>query len=386
MIYNIILAKALLFHHGEIPHSFDVQFLVLGRSMMKTNQLRIVCGSVLALALVLCAAAGAAERPWADKMFPVKSHDFGNVPRGAKAEYRFEFTNPFVEDVHISHATSSCGCTSVTVETPTLKTYEKGAVLAHLNSDRFLGQKSATITVYIDRPYRAEVRLHVRSDIRSDVVFTPGSVAVGNVQQGEPVERVVNLRYTGGNSNWQITDIESTNPHIKCSYEKTAENYNQKSYQLRVKVDKDAEPGYLNNQLIIKTNDSYVTQVPLMVEGRIDSALTVSPSPLMLGVVKQGNEVTHSLIIRGQKPFKITSISSDDKRFRFGEIDQSAKQIHAIPVTFVADGELASGKIVDKIHIQTDQNVDKELVASVTVLPNQMGGQQNTTLPHNGTL
>ena len=353
---------------------------------MKTIQSRIVFGGVLVLVLAVCATVGAAEKPWADKMFPVKSHDFGNVPRAAKAEYRFEFTNPFVEDVHISHATSSCGCTSVTVEKDTLKTYEKGAILAHLNSDRFLGQKSATITVYIDRPYPAEVRLHVRSNIRSDVVFTPGSVAVGNIQQGEPVERVVNLRYTGGNSNWQITGVECANPSIKCTYEKVADDYGQKSYQLRVTVDENAEPGYLNNQLIIKTNDSYITQVPLMVEGRINSALTISPSPLMLGVVKQGNEVTHSLIIRGQKPFKITSISSEDKRFRFGEVDRQAKQIHAIPVTFVADGELADGKIVDKIHIQTDQNIEEELVASVTVLPNQLGGQQNTSLQQNGTL
>ena len=45
-------------------------------------------------------------------MFKVTEHDFGSVARGAKAEYRFVFENLYMEDVHISHAYSSCGCTS----------------------------------------------------------------------------------------------------------------------------------------------------------------------------------------------------------------------------------------------------------------------------------
>ena len=41
-----------------------------------------------------------------------------------------------------------------------------------------------TLTVTIDKPFYAQVQLHVSGDIRSDVVFTPGSVQLGSVDEG----------------------------------------------------------------------------------------------------------------------------------------------------------------------------------------------------------
>ena len=47
---------------------------------------------------------------WAKDMFETTKHDFGTVARGAKAEFRFELTNRYLEDVHIAGVRSSCGC------------------------------------------------------------------------------------------------------------------------------------------------------------------------------------------------------------------------------------------------------------------------------------
>ncbi|MGO8744919.1 MAG: DUF1573 domain-containing protein [Thermoguttaceae bacterium] len=56
---------------------------------------------------------------------------------------------------------ASCGCTTPIVEKDTLKTYERGAVLAHFNTDRFNGPHGATLTVTFDRPMFAQVQLNV---------------------------------------------------------------------------------------------------------------------------------------------------------------------------------------------------------------------------------
>ncbi|MGO8749445.1 MAG: hypothetical protein ACLQNE_26090 [Thermoguttaceae bacterium] len=58
--------------------------------------------SVLA---VLLLAIPCAAQEWAEKMFTVRSYDFGNVARGAKAEFAFELTNLYLEDVHIASVT-----------------------------------------------------------------------------------------------------------------------------------------------------------------------------------------------------------------------------------------------------------------------------------------
>ena len=118
---------------------------------------------------------------WAQKMFKITDHDFGTVARGAKAEVAFVFENIYMEEVHVAGVRASCGCTTPRVENGTLKTYEKGAIVAHFNTDTFLGQRGATLTVSIDQPFPAEVQLHVRGFIRNDVVVEPGSVQVGSI-------------------------------------------------------------------------------------------------------------------------------------------------------------------------------------------------------------
>jgi hypothetical protein len=49
-----------------------------------------------------------AAQEWADKMFTTRSYNFGNIARGAKAEYAFELTNLYVEDVHIASVRVTC--------------------------------------------------------------------------------------------------------------------------------------------------------------------------------------------------------------------------------------------------------------------------------------
>ena len=97
----------------------------------------------LLLTLALFAASPLFAQEWAKKMFKDSDHDFGTCARNARAEHQFVFENLYMEDVHIAGVRTSCGCTTPSVINPTLKTYEKGAILAHFNTDKFLGQRGA---------------------------------------------------------------------------------------------------------------------------------------------------------------------------------------------------------------------------------------------------
>ena len=74
-------------------------------------------------------------------MFRTTDHDFGTVARGSKAEFQFTPPNLYLEDVHIVTVYSSCGCTSVDIVKPTLKTYEEGATRAVFNTPTFTGSR-----------------------------------------------------------------------------------------------------------------------------------------------------------------------------------------------------------------------------------------------------
>jgi len=321
--------------------------------------------SLFFAALIGLTAVPCYAQQWAAKMFQTTEHSFGTVARGAKAQFDFKFSNLYIDDVHIVTAYSSCGCTSVDVVKPTLKTYEEGAIRAVFNTPSFLGSRAATITVVIDRPMPAEVLLHVRGVIRGDVVFEPGSVQLGDVVQGTSAQRNVRVNRWGW-GDWQITDVKSSNPHIAATVINTNRQNGWTTTDLSVALDKDAPVGYLNDHLLLVTSENESVPMPLAVEGRVVSSLTVSPSSLYMGIVQPGQEVTKTLVVKGTRPFKVLSIACDDKAFKFAATTEVAKVVHVIPVTFVAGH--AEGKVTNKIRIVTDLGpISPELPAYAVV-------------------
>jgi hypothetical protein len=305
-----------------------------------------------ALVAILAFALPASAQEWAKKMFKDTEHGFGTVVRDSKTEYSFVLENLYMEDVHIAAVRTSCGCTTPRIENATLKTYEKGAIVAHFNTDTFSGQRGATLTVTIDKPYYAEVQLHVTGYIRTDVMVNPGSVQFGSVDQGTAFQQKVDVNYNGGSSNWKIVEVKSNNPNLKAETVETGRNYGQANYQLKVHLAENTPAGYLNDQLTLVTSDNQ--KIPVLVEGRVEPGVSVSPAALFMGVVQPGQKVTKQLVVKSKKPFKILSIDCDDKSFEFDTTkEETAKPVHLVPVTFMAGDDL--GKIVKTIKIQTDQ-------------------------------
>ena len=90
-----------------------------------------------------------------------------------------------------------------------------------------------------------------------------------------------------------------------------------------------------------------------MVQGRVLSAITVSPSSLFLGVVRSGQKVSKKLVVRGRQPFRITSIRADCECFEFATSEaEPAKPLHLVAIDFVAGEKM--GKMTRAIRIETD--------------------------------
>ena len=168
------------------------------------------------VALILLSVSTLPAQEWARNLLATTEHNFGSVARGAKAEYLFVITNNLQDDVHIAAVRSSCGCTtpSIANDKRTLKTYETGAILAHLNSDTHVGQRAATLTVTFDQPQYAEVQLQIRALVHTDVLMEPTSLQFGTVDQGKPAEAQVRL-YRADYPNWQVQDVRLSDPNLQ---------------------------------------------------------------------------------------------------------------------------------------------------------------------------
>lgn len=289
---------------------------------------------------------------WAKEMFKDTTFDFGVIARGAKAEHCFVFENLYLEDAHIASVRSSCGCTSPQYPNKVIKTYEQAAVVAKIDTRSFLGRKDATLTVVFDKPFFAEVDLHVHCYIRSDVVFQPGAIQFGSVRRGQSVRQKTTISYAGIN-NWQITSISCSDPAIKTELIEATRFQGRTTYDLWVTLLPGAKAGYIKDQIVIHTNDSdpSKSKIPLSVEGVVTDSLTVRPTSLTFGILSPGQSTTKNLVIRGHTPFKIKRISCPNKSISFCTPADS-KLFHVIPITLQCPSK--PGKIQEKIKIETD--------------------------------
>lgn len=305
-------------------------------------------------ALAALAAAPVSAQEWARKMFKETQYNFGSVARAAKTEHHFKFENIYLEDVHISGVRASCGCTTPWVTKDTLKTYETAEVVAHFNTDRFNGQRGATLTVTIDRPFAAEVQLRVDGYIRSDVVVNPGSVQFGSLDQGQGAEKHLDVNYAG-RGDWKVTEVKSSNPNLIAKIAEKSRQNGQVSYALTVSLDAGAPAGYLQDQLILVTDDRSLRQVPVAVEGRITPELVVNPSLVSVGRLQPGQTVRKQIVVQAKQPFHITRVECDNGHFQpdlSATAQAEAKTVHLVPIQFAAGTQ--PGKIVGTIRIETD--------------------------------
>ena len=289
-------------------------------------------------------------RSWAEKMFETREHDFRTVGRGTKCEFHFQLKNIYEQDVHIAGVRSSCGCTTPTITKDTLKTHETAAIVAKFNTSTFIGKKSATVTVVIDRPTYAEVRLSVSGFIRTDITFDPPEVAFEEIGAGETSEHEVIITHNG-NPNWQITDVRSLCSDLQVRLSKPERSSNRVRYRMKVKVLPTMPEGDVRERLTLISNDRDFPTTEMSINGRVRPALSVSPSALSFGSIPTGETVTKRLVLRGESPFSVRQIICPDSRFQF-ELPQGSKKVHVMAVKFV--GGTSPSRVGQEIRIVTD--------------------------------
>ncbi|HBJ36965.1 MAG TPA: hypothetical protein DDZ51_19845 [Planctomycetaceae bacterium] len=283
-------------------------------------------------------------------MFPVTDHDFRTVGRGAGAEYHFEFTNPFKEDVRVSSVRTSCGCVTPAVTQNMLKSLEKAAVIAKFNTDTYIGDRSATVTVVFDKPFYNEVQLKVRGNIRTDVTFSPSEVNFGELLAGQVKRQEVLVTYTGG-SNWEIKDVRSLCSDLTVALPAPERSPGMVRYRMVIGTKDSLPEGDIRERLTLITNDQRFPTIDMSVLGRVRPSLEISPASVNLGQMSAGMRVEKRLVVRAEQEFEVTKAESLDPRFTF-ELPKGKSKLHFVKVFFTADNN--SGSVSRLVEITTD--------------------------------
>ena len=326
--------------------------------------------------IVLCSTSMTFAQEWVRQLFPVRDHDFGTVPRGAKTYHRFEITNPYEEEIHFGKATSSCTCTTPIIETPVLKSFETGAVLVHFNTDRESGHQKATINITIEKPFPAIATIQIRGHIRGDVTFEPSIVLFSSVPVGEGREKTVKIVYQGTNSFWSVRRVESANPNISVEIGKTTPQRRRIEVELTIKLDKNAPVGRLSERVFLITSDANAGHIPLQIEGEVLAPIRVRPEQHSFGTVYEENTLTRPIpiVLSGDKPFLVKRLTASETMYENGvtitahpqnPIDGEPKSTYIFHLNFTAPKVGEPKSICEKIVFVTDH---PEITPTLTIL------------------
>ena len=234
---------------------------------MKRNHPALAAVLVAFIGLVLaCPALG---QEWAAKMFEATDHNFGNVARGAKTQFRFQFYNPNQQVVHIESMNSDSPSLSAAIDQSIVHDV-RGTIIVRLNTDDYTGNQTGTIEVKIDKPSPATVKLGVSGNIRPDLLVQgdSGAVDFGTVYEGKTRERKISvMKYNS--PNWAINDVRSANRSYEVEVHRKPSRDDWTIFEVTARINGDAIPGKLVDPLVIVTNDTQVPRFPIEVEGEV---------------------------------------------------------------------------------------------------------------------
>ncbi len=237
-----------------------------------------------------------------------------------------------------------------------------GRFAARFNTDTFRGKRGATLTVVMDRPFYSEIRLRVDGYIRSDIVFYPGSLEFGKVNQGDSLTQSAKLLYAG-RSDWKVVDLRSNQPWLQPTYQQISRAGGRIDYQLSVKVREDAPTGFFEDEITVLTNDRSMPRVPLRVAGQVESALNISPQAIALGRLKPGQTLSVRLVLKGREPFTIKSIECAGWNVDF-DPTPVAKVAHLTTARFTPVSVVGAQKL--PVVITTEGNLSVQAKAILT--------------------
>ena len=309
----------------------------------------------------LAAAAPVGAATWADSMFDELSKDFGSVPHGSLQTHNFRLVNNTKQPVNITNVSVSCGCTSAYAVKTYLNPGEETAIVARMDTGRFFGVRSVTVTVQLDRPSFQEVRLFVQANSRTDFGVSPEGLAFGEVKRAETPS--VSATVTFYSSATQVTDVKSDSNYVQPSVAPVKTADGTTAYQLTAKLRNDVPVGRWFTDVWLKTNNPEIPQIRVPVTVEIASALTISPDAVSLGSVAVNATSERRVVLRGAKPFKITAIKGTDGELSVQDGAEDSKAVHVLTV------KLQPGKAGDwsrNVRIETDLPEDGEVELPVS--------------------
>jgi hypothetical protein len=232
----------------------------------------------------------------------------------------------------------------------------QGKVTASIDSARFKGPISKSVTLYSNDPAKERTILSLKAEILVAIDVRPRDRVIlrGKVAEQEPT--VLQLVASDGQA-FDILAVEKRSDDLEISIvpapalqgekapkkpklNKEAVASGHSAYEMTVKVSPTAKPGRMADRIRLTTTHPKMAAIDVSVSGKLDGDLTVQPERLFFlssrgGTAAQRQELT--LAKRPKGGLEVKSVTTTDATFEAKVIPVSEGKEYKIEVLRTAD-------------------------------------------------
>jgi len=263
--------------------------------------------------------------------FEETTHQFGEVEKGAPAEYAFVFTNTSDEPITLTRVKASCGCTTPAWTREPVAPGETGEIKVKYNTNR-VGPFTKTVTVNYGEEGERPIVLYIKGKVNSTESADPKMASVykrpmGNLAFDELIQNLGTLdsdkeatvSFQVRNSGHMPISIKvdaEENPELQVSFPGGQLTPGQTGV-IRVTAigERFAEPGAFTKRITLSTNDQAMPQKTLTVNGTLNKVYSEAELAAMPNIEFETIEYDAGKIISGEKvtyAYKFTNTGQDD--------------------------------------------------------------------------
>lgn len=269
-------------------------------------------------------------------------HDFGEIVRGQKVSFAYEFTNSGTGVLQIRSIHSACGCVNTKVEPKDVfAPGEKGKLSFEFDSSYFAGSVIRTITVDTNQVRNSAITLTFSAQVREEIRATPALLSVGEVlpeyNKAWTFSLPTSLRATGTEKETlpasadksalppqvlkQLLDQDEVKPvHVTSSHpsivgELITPTVKGRDHQLKVTFKGGLPIGPLREKVTVWNSSRHLKELIVPIVGDVVGHVKQSAKYIEFGVVTRHEEVRRTLLLSSdRKDFKVESVTAELRR------------------------------------------------------------------------
>ena len=248
---------------------------------------------------------------------------------------------------------TSCGCTGAQVSPASLAPGASGVLVAkmHVNDSRL-------VTIGLATGDTASPQAVAALQTRVPEGVTAPPVLLLNTMKGEAAATSATITLPRGA---RVVKVSTPQPWLVAAPSPTTAVSNHLSHvRIEAHISPQAPAGRFESAITLFLSNSPVQQIVMPVMGMISDDVIASPPALVLGARTPGTTIRKTVIVRGPRPFSITSITSGAKV----QVQADPKVVataHAVEIATSINGPVGQAVFERVILLLSDQrtlNID----------------------------